>query len=101
MGTCLDVGAFDGIQNSNTYALHKVMGWRGVNVEIDSDNFEKLARNRRDDMPMSMRQFAAIVTWFTMPLQKKTRLQGGYGNLQMIVIVANGGKTLSCTMQFQ
>jgi len=50
VGTYLDVGAFDGIQNSNTYALHKVMGWRGVNVEIDSDNFEKLARNRRDDI---------------------------------------------------
>ncbi|KAL9190995.1 hypothetical protein ACHAXT_000701 [Thalassiosira profunda] len=49
-GRYLDVGALDGIQHSNTFALHKSMGWRGINVEVDTDNYEQLARNRRDDL---------------------------------------------------
>jgi len=49
-GKYLDVGALDGIHESPTYAFYKVMGWKGVNIEIDPDNYEKLARNRKDDM---------------------------------------------------
>ncbi|KAL7541274.1 hypothetical protein ACHAXR_010758, partial [Thalassiosira sp. AJA248-18] len=49
-GKYLEVGAVDGIQSSNTYAFYKVMGWKGVNVEIDSENFQRLEHNRRDDI---------------------------------------------------
>lgn len=49
-GKYLDIGAADGVQDSNTYALHKVLGWTGVNIEIDPDNYEKLERNRRKDI---------------------------------------------------
>lgn len=37
----LDIGAADGITESNTYALHE-LGWRGVYVEPDPDQFAKL-----------------------------------------------------------
>ena len=46
----MEVGALDGIQWSTTYAFYKALGWRGVNVEIDLDNFKELEQNRRDDI---------------------------------------------------
>lgn len=49
-GKYLDVGALDGIYYSPTYTFYKVMGWKGVNIEIDPYNYEKLARNRKDDI---------------------------------------------------
>jgi len=49
-GKYLEIGALDGVQYSSTYAFYKVLGWKGVNIEIDPDNFEKLAKNRRDDI---------------------------------------------------
>lgn len=49
-GRYLEVGALDGIQSSNTYAFYKVLGWKGVNIEIDPDNYEDLTYNRRDDL---------------------------------------------------
>eukprot|EP00579_Thalassiosira_antarctica_P002619 CAMPEP_0201875086 /NCGR_PEP_ID=MMETSP0902-20130614/7149_1 /ASSEMBLY_ACC=CAM_ASM_000551 /TAXON_ID=420261 /ORGANISM="Thalassiosira antarctica, Strain CCMP982" /LENGTH=249 /DNA_ID=CAMNT_0048402059 /DNA_START=133 /DNA_END=879 /DNA_ORIENTATION=- len=49
-GTYLEIGALDGIQSSNTYAFYKVLGWKGVNIEIDPDNYEQLALNRHDDI---------------------------------------------------
>lgn len=49
-GKYLEVGASDGVHLSSTYALFKVMGWKGVNVEFDPDNYEDLAYNRRKDI---------------------------------------------------
>jgi len=49
-GKYLEIGALDGIQYSSTYAFYKVLGWKGVNIEIDPDNYEKLSKNRRDDI---------------------------------------------------
>lgn len=49
-GKYLEVGALDGVRWSNTYAFHKVLGWKGVNIEIDPDNYESLSLNRRDDL---------------------------------------------------
>ena len=34
-GTYLDLGAVDGVHHSNTHAMYKLLGWTGVNVEID------------------------------------------------------------------
>lgn len=46
-GVFFDIGAHDGISYSNTYFLEKELGWTGVCVEPQDDNFEKLilARN--------------------------------------------------------
>src|SRR5262245_53752647 len=41
--TAVDVGAGDGMRNSNTYSLF-LNGWSGLGVEYDSHKFVKLAR---------------------------------------------------------
>jgi len=43
----LEIGAYDGITFSNTYALYQ-QGWEGVYVEADPECFEKLIRNFPD-----------------------------------------------------
>jgi FkbM family methyltransferase len=46
-GYFVDIGAFDGINLSNTYWLEKNLGWRGVCVEADPKTFTLLRKNRR------------------------------------------------------
>lgn len=46
----MEVGALDGVRWSTTYAFYKALGWRGVNIEIDPDNYNELEHNRRDDI---------------------------------------------------
>ena len=46
-GTFIDIGAYDGIQTSNTYFLEKELGWSGVCVEANPAIFQQLLRNRR------------------------------------------------------
>jgi FkbM family methyltransferase len=45
-GYFLDLGAFDGIQISNTYYLESVLNWTGICVEAGKTNFELLKKNR-------------------------------------------------------
>lgn len=45
-GRFLDLGAFDGITNSNTRALSD-LGWRGVCVEASPETFIKLVANHK------------------------------------------------------
>lgn len=44
-GFFVDVGAGDGIDHSNTYALEQT-GWKGLCIEADDANFTKLKMNR-------------------------------------------------------
>lgn len=44
-GWFVDVGAYDGVESSNTYALEK-MGWRGLCIEPNREAFERLRANR-------------------------------------------------------
>jgi FkbM family methyltransferase len=44
-GFFVDVGAYDGIQTSNTYALEK-LGWEGICIEANPDVFKTLEQNR-------------------------------------------------------
>lgn len=41
-GVCVDVGAWDGKVNSNTYNLIVNCGWRGVMIEADASRFDAL-----------------------------------------------------------
>lgn len=41
-GTYVDIGAYDGIQSSNTYVLEKELFWSGICVEPNKDIFKKL-----------------------------------------------------------
>lgn len=44
-GFYVDVGAYDGIESSNTYAL-ELVGWIGVCIEPNKDAYKKLYKNR-------------------------------------------------------
>lgn len=45
-GFFLDIGAFDGVDISNTYILEKKYKWDGVCIDADPTNFEALKQNR-------------------------------------------------------
>jgi len=42
----IDIGALDGIEHSNTYALEKYLGWSGICIEANKSSFDKLKNNR-------------------------------------------------------
>lgn len=44
--TFAEIGAFDGINLSNTYLLEKKYGWKGVCIEPIEEEFDKLKQNR-------------------------------------------------------
>lgn len=46
-GVFVDVGAFDGIQLSNTYLLEKEYDWTGICIEANTSTFNKLKTNRK------------------------------------------------------
>lgn len=45
-GYYVDVGAYDGVEHSNTLALER-LGWSGVCIEPQAGAFERLAANRK------------------------------------------------------
>ena len=45
-GTFLEIGALDGVRYSNTLALERVLGWKGVLIEASPTSFTKLKKNR-------------------------------------------------------
>lgn len=45
-GTFLDIGAHDGIFNSNTYALEKNLDWIGYCIEANPSMYKLLTKNR-------------------------------------------------------
>lgn len=46
-GVFVDIGAHDGISYSNTYYLEKELGWSGICIEPQPDQFQALQRNRK------------------------------------------------------
>ena len=46
--TYIDIGAFDGLEISNTVLLERI-GWKGVCVEPNPETFKKLQQNRQCD----------------------------------------------------
>jgi FkbM family methyltransferase len=45
-GFFIELGAVDGITNSNTYYFEKVLGWKGLCIEANPNNKEDLNKNR-------------------------------------------------------
>ncbi len=45
-GTFLEMGALNGLQWSNTVALERMLGWRGVLIEASPSSYKQLAVNR-------------------------------------------------------
>lgn len=46
-GIFLDIGAFDGIQFSNTYFMEKNLSWTGICIEPNPIVFDELKKNRK------------------------------------------------------
>tara|TARA_R110000824_G_scaffold231335_2_gene419123 strand:+ start:5639 stop:6256 length:618 start_codon:yes stop_codon:yes gene_type:complete len=49
-GFFIEIGAYDGIHLSNTYALEKDFGWNGICVECNPEVIPQLRKNRRCDI---------------------------------------------------
>jgi FkbM family methyltransferase len=45
-GFFVEAGAYDGVDQSNTYYLEKVKGWNGILIEPILENFYKIPKNR-------------------------------------------------------
>ena len=45
-GSFLELGAFDGLSGSNTYALERCLGWGGMLLEGNSANAQQMKQNR-------------------------------------------------------
>lgn len=45
-GVFVDIGAYDGIQTSNSYALEKHYNWSGICIEANAEAYQKLIKNR-------------------------------------------------------
>jgi FkbM family methyltransferase len=45
-GFFLDIGAYDGVESSNTYYLEKELGWSGICIESNPNYFPKLQSTR-------------------------------------------------------
>jgi FkbM family methyltransferase len=64
-GCFIEVGAADGIRNSNTFALEQV-GWFGVAIDPDPRNAERLARNRKWPLTAAVSS-ALTISRFALP----------------------------------
>jgi len=49
-GTYIEMGALDGIRYSNTFVFNKMFHWRGILVELSPTNYEKLVKNRQEEI---------------------------------------------------
>lgn len=45
-GSFIEIGAYDGLEHSNTFALEDSFNWSGSFIEADSENFKECQRNR-------------------------------------------------------
>jgi FkbM family methyltransferase len=45
-GYFIDIGAYNGIEYSNSFYLEKNLGWEGICIEPDKNNYEKLIKAR-------------------------------------------------------
>lgn len=52
-GTYVDIGAFHPVKYSNTLSFHK-MGWTGINVEPNPDNFKLFEQLRSKDINLNV-----------------------------------------------
>jgi FkbM family methyltransferase len=46
-GVFVDIGAYDGVQTSNTYILEKQYNWSGICIEANLQAYQKLVQNRK------------------------------------------------------
>ena len=52
-GRYLEMGAANGVVFSNTYALHHVLQWKGLLIEMSPVHYRELVNNRPDDITVN------------------------------------------------
>jgi FkbM family methyltransferase len=48
-GFYIDIGGYDGVTTSNTYAFETQLGWTGICVEPNTDLYSMMRKNRRNN----------------------------------------------------
>lgn len=61
-GTFLEIGAYDGITESNTWLFEGCLGWRGVLVEAQPHRFKELRQRRPSSLNLQMAACEAAAT---------------------------------------
>lgn len=51
-GTCMEMGALDGMRWSNAWAFNKGLNWQGLLLEASPENFEGLQTNRPNELAL-------------------------------------------------
>lgn len=49
-GFYVDIGSFHPVKYSNTYMLHRLFGWKGINIDASSESIELFKQSRPDDI---------------------------------------------------
>lgn len=49
-GTYIEMGGLDGITYSNSWVFNKALAWSGVLIELIDSNYEKLEKNRQNEI---------------------------------------------------
>ena len=70
VGSFVEIGAFDGVNKSNTYALERCCNWRGTLIEANPQNFRALQRSGRKS------RMVQSGVWYT-PGQCNVTSEGG------------------------
>jgi hypothetical protein len=49
-GSYIEMGALGGLKYSNSHVFNKALDWKGLLVELSPSNYEKLVKNRRNEI---------------------------------------------------
>jgi hypothetical protein len=49
-GTYIELGGLDGVRFSNSHAFNKGLGWKGVLIELDDENYKRSVVNRPNEI---------------------------------------------------
>ena len=85
-GTFLEIGAVEGLTESNTWVLENCFGWRGVLVEGHPLHFERLVQHRPRSLNIHLaacasRGFVKYVPWLWTGAKTKSKIFAANGYL--------------------
>ena len=83
-GVFVDVGAFDGVKFSNSYFFEKALGWTGICIEPQPDQYQKM-KDKRDCILLNTAAFNKDTTIQLRQTGSRPTLSGivGYHNVDM------------------
>ena len=98
-GVFVDVGAFDGINLSNTYLLEKQYNWNGICIEANCSTFKKLEKCRNC---VCVNELLSDEKDKVLPFQNLGELSFGVENVLNVDIaeIRNNNDNLDTSMKF-